>query len=51
MIWFFLTGWIAGVIGTVMFAKWWMHTHVKRVTPEEAMRDLKNMEEEKEDND
>ena len=46
MIWFFLAGFIAGAVGMVMFAGWWIRKHMKRVTPEEAMRDLKLMEEE-----
>ena len=47
MIWFFLAGFVAGAVGMVMFASWWIRKHMKRVTPEEAMHDLKLMEEDK----
>lgn len=52
MIWFFIAGFIAGAVGTVMFLHWWMQNHIVKVTPEQAMRELKhmqNMKEEKKD--
>ena len=48
MIWFFLAGFIAGAVGAVMFAEWWIRTHMKRVTPEESIRDLEGMKKEDE---
>ena len=27
MIWFFLMGMVAGVVGAVMFAEWWVRKH------------------------
>ena len=48
MIWYFLAGMIAGAAGVIMVLRWWIRSHMKRVTPEEAMRDLKLMEEKKE---
>ena len=48
MIWFFLAGFIAGAVGMVLFAGWWIRSHAKRVTPEEAIKDLEEMEKEDE---
>lgn len=44
MIWFFLAGFIAGAVGMVMFAGWWIKTHAKRVSVEEAMSELKQLD-------
>ena len=46
MIWFYLAGFISGAVGVIMVLGWWIRKHMKKVTPEEAMRDLKLMEEE-----
>lgn len=39
MIWFFLAGWIAGAVGTMMFSKWWIHRHavVVHISEEDEM--------------
>lgn len=44
MIWFFIAGWIAGAVFMILFAGWWMKTHVKRVSVEEAVNELKQLE-------
>ena len=31
MIWFFLAGMVAGAVGMVMYAGWWMRRHTKIV--------------------
>jgi uncharacterized membrane protein YedE/YeeE len=49
MIWFFLAGFIAGAVGVIMYARWWLRSHVTKVTPEEALRDLRKLEEEEKD--
>lgn len=41
MIWYFLAGFIAGVVGVLMFLGWWLRSHVKRVTAEEMLNDLR----------
>jgi len=41
MIWFFLMGMIAGAAGVVMVLKWWLRTHMQRVTAEEMINDLR----------
>ena len=52
MIWFFLCGMIAGAAGMVMVATWWMKKHIRRVSYDEMMEDLKQVEKEEEsDND
>ena len=43
MIWFFLMGMIAGAVGMVMFAGWWIRGHVKRVTAEEMSDELRDI--------
>ena len=48
MIWFFLAGFISGAVGMVLFAKWWMGKHIKRVTPDEALRDIEHLKQSKE---
>lgn len=48
VIWFFLAGFISGAVGMIMFAKWWIRAHAKRVTPEEAIKDLEEMKKEDE---
>ena len=40
MIWFFLAGWISGAVFMVMYAKWWIHRHTKKVTTDEMIREL-----------
>jgi len=49
MIWFFLAGFVAGVVGSVMLATWWVKTHIRKVTPEEAIRDIQEMKKEEDD--
>lgn len=49
MIWFFLMGMIAGAVGMVMYAHWWIGKHVKKVDADEAIRDIEKMKEEKSD--
>ena len=49
MIWFFLMGMIAGAVGTVMFARWWVHKHMIQVNADEAIREIEKMKEEKSD--
>ena len=46
MIWFFLAGWVAGAIGMVLFARWWLSNHVTRVTLDDLKKEI---EEEKSD--
>lgn len=48
MIWFFLAGWIAGAAFMVLYAGWWVRKHIKKVSPEEAIRDIESMKEEDE---
>ena len=45
MIWFFLMGMVAGAVGMVMLATWWMKKHAKRMTINELKSDLEQMEE------
>lgn len=40
MVWFFLAGWISGAVFMVLYARWWVHKHTKRITPEEALNEL-----------
>jgi hypothetical protein len=40
MIWFFLMGMIAGAVGVIMILRWWIRTHMKKVSPEEFFHDL-----------
>lgn len=51
MIWFFLAGFVAGAVGMVMFATWWIRSHVKRVTPDEAINDIQKMKNEEDERD
>lgn len=48
MIWFFLAGFISGAVGMVLFAGWWIRKHIKRVTPDEALRDIEHLKQSKE---
>ena len=48
MIWFFLAGFISGAVGMVLFARWWMGKHIKRLTPDEALRDIEHLKQSKE---
>ena len=41
MIWYFLAGMVAGAVGMTMYARWWMSTHIKEVTREEMLHDLR----------
>lgn len=43
MIWFFLAGFIAGAVGMVMFAGWWIKRHMVKVSPEQALRDIEEL--------
>ena len=43
MIWFFLAGMIAGVVGVIMVLMWWIRTHAIKVTPEQMMKDIEEM--------
>ena len=47
MIWFFLAGYIAGVVGVVMLLFWWIKKHTIKVTPEQMKNNLEEMEREK----
>ena len=49
LIWYFLAGWIAGAVGTVMFATWWIKRHAKRVTADEMIRTIEETRHGKED--
>ena len=40
MIWFFPAGMIAGAVGMVMFAGWWIRKHIRKVTEEEMEYEL-----------
>lgn len=44
MIWYFLAGMIAGAVGMVMVANWWMRTHatVIHLPPDEEEQDEQN---------
>ena len=46
MIWFFLMGLIAGAVGMVMYASWWMRKHATRVTVDELKEEIEQMKEE-----
>ena len=35
MIWYFLAGWIAGVVGVIMLLHWWIRTHMEVIESEE----------------
>ena len=45
MIWFFLMGMIAGGVGVLMILKWWFRVHLKRVSAEEMLEDLRKARE------
>ena len=47
MVWFFLAGWIAGAVWMVLFAKWWITKHAKRVTFDELKEEFEEKEEDK----
>ena len=49
MIWFFLAGFIAGVVGTVMFIMHWVRTHAVRVTPDQMIRDIEESKQKREE--
>ena len=40
MIWFFLAGFIAGIVGMMMYANWWCRTHLTEVTKEELLDEI-----------
>ena len=40
MIWFFLMGMIAGAVGILMLAGWWVRKHTRRVTMNELKEDI-----------
>lgn len=44
MIWFFIAGFISGAAGMILYAGWWIKTHAKRVSVEEAMSELKQLD-------
>ena len=44
MIWFFLMGMIAGAIGVILVLRWWILTHVTKITPEEFMKEIEDAE-------
>lgn len=39
MIWFFIAGFISGVVGTVMYSKWWMYKHLTILKIEDIKED------------
>ena len=41
LIWFFLAGMIAGAVGMILILAWWIKTHAKRVSAQEAISELK----------
>lgn len=45
MIWFFIGGWICGAVFMVLYAHWWIRKHVKRMTPDEVIKDIEQMKE------
>lgn len=45
MIWFFLAGMVAGAVGMMLYAKWWMSRNVHEVTAEEFIDELEKIEE------
>lgn len=47
MIWFFLAGFISGAVGVIMVLMWWIRKHATRVTPEQMMKDIKELERDK----
>lgn len=51
MIWFFLGGMIAGAVGMVMYANWWMEKHTYKLDLKELKDELKQLENEEEKHD
>ena len=49
MIWFFLMGMIGGAVGVILVEMWWLRTHSKRLTKDEFMKEIEDMEEKKDD--
>ena len=49
MIWFFIAGWICGVVAVIMVIQWWIRTHMVRVSKEELMDEIENEEEKSND--
>lgn len=47
MIWFFLAGFISGAVGVIMVLMWWIRTHAIKVTPEQMMKDIEEMREDR----
>ena len=43
VIWFFLAGMIAGAVGMIMLAGWWVRKHIKKVTAEEMEDELRKV--------
>lgn len=41
MIWFFLMGMIAGAVGMMMFAGWWVRSHATVITREEILDEIR----------
>lgn len=42
MIWFFLMGMVAGAVGMVMLANWWMHRRKKTIAIREKEEEKDN---------
>lgn len=51
MIWFFIAGWIAGAAFMVLYARWWVKTHMVKVSREEALKEIGSMNEEEKSDD
>ena len=49
LIWFFLAGFISGAVGASMLIWWWFKAHVKRISMEEMIHTLAEMESERND--
>lgn len=45
MIWFFLMGMIAGAVGMVMIATWWVKNHVQKVSADEMIQEIQKTKE------
>lgn len=46
MIWFFIAGFIGGVVGTLMFIQHWIRKHAIKVTPDQMIRDIEELQNE-----
>lgn len=49
MVWFFIAGWISGAVFMVLYARWWVHKHIKKVSADEAIRDIEAMKNEEDE--